>query len=411
MLEIAIGVLAVGVLVLMLRFKINIGWIMLVSCVFIIIAASMSIQQAATALYKGLVSKNTLGTILILFLVAMIENIMRKTGMLTQLAESIKGLFRGKLASAIIMPIILGMLPSAGGARFSCPMVAEVLKEDVDALDKTYVNYWYRHVWLDGFVLYPGIILASRLTGFSGTSIFVHLLLFSVIYVLCGLIQARSLLPKKKASATHASQNRTLDFKTLCVSSFPIVMVLLLYALLTKVTAFALEIACGITVLSLVLIKRYKVAELKKTLKESFNSKYVVIIAGVMVFSQFINTSGIMTYVINAILQFNIPVVLIFVLLPFIGGYISGMSLSFVALVFPILIPLGLSGNIWLVAFAYLSGFIGIMLSPVHICGIMSAEYFEVKYKAVLYKVAKASLLMMVVCAAVFVLIMGYIHF
>lgn len=408
MLQIAIGILAVGVLVLMLKYKVNIGWIMLVNSLFLAIAMRMSVKEATTTLLSGLVSKNTLGTILVLFLVAMIENIMRKTGMLNQLAQSIRDLFRGKLASAIVMPIVLGMLPSAGGARFSCPMVGEVLKEDTEALDKSYINYWYRHVWLDGFVLYPGIILASRLTGFSGTSIFLHTLVFAFVYMLIGLTQAKNLISKKNAVI---SEKRRIDGRTLIKSAFPIVLVLALYAILAGVTGFALEIACSVTVLFLLLFKRYKAAQIQKTLKEAFHAKFVVIIAGVMVFSQFLNASGVMTIVIEAILRFNFPIMLIFIVLPLIGGYISGISLTYVALVFPILIPLGLSSSIWMVVLAYLSGFLGIMISPVHICGIMSAEYFKVKYKAVLYKVAKAALYLIVAWSAVFVLIKSVVRF
>ena len=406
--QIAIGILAIGVLAVMLKFKINIGWIMLAESLFVAILMQMSVKQAATAFLSGLTSKNTLGTILILFLVAMIENIMRKTGMLTQLAESIRGLFHGKLNSAIVMPIVLGMLPSAGGARFSCPMVGEVLKEDTEALDKTYVNYWYRHVWLDGFVLYPGVILTSRLTGFSVTSIFLHTLVFGFVYMLAGLTQAKNLIPQK---GEFVAKKRKFDGKTFIKSSFPIFLVLALYIILASVTVFALEIACSVTVLFLLLFKHYKAAELKKTMKEAFNAKFVVIIAGVMVFSQFLNTSGIMTIVTDVILKFNFPIILIYILLPFIGGYISGMSLTYVALVFPILVPLGLAGSIWLVVIAYLAGFYGIMLSPVHICGIMSAEYFQVKYKDVLYKVAKAGLFLMGAWAAMFILIKSIVHF
>ena len=48
---------------------------------------------------------------------------------------------------------------------------------------------------------------------------------------------------------------------------------------------------------------------------------------------------------------------------------------------FPILIPLGIQDNIWLSILAFVSGFIGVMVSPLHLCGIMTADYFKTKLR------------------------------
>jgi len=68
------------------------------------------------------------------------------------------------------------------------------------------------------------------------------------------------------------------------------------------------------------------------------------------------------------------------VALPFLVGLATGFSMAFVGVALPLLVPyitseLGVSGSALLLA--YVSGMMGHLLSPVHLCLILSAEYFK----------------------------------
>ena len=58
---------------------------------------------------------------------------------------------------------------------------------------------------------------------------------------------------------------------------------------------------------------------------------------------------------------------------------IVGLTIAFVGITFPILMPLmgGAPPSLGLLALAFGSGFAGVMLSPVHLCLVLSGEYFN----------------------------------
>jgi hypothetical protein len=61
-----------------------------------------------------------------------------------------------------------------------------------------------------------------------------------------------------------------------------------------------------------------------------------------------------------------------------IVGLITGVTLAYIAVSFPLLLPLmGSPVDMQLVMLAYVSGFVGVLLSPVHLCLVLTREYFH----------------------------------
>jgi uncharacterized protein len=68
--------------------------------------------------------------------------------------------------------------------------------------------------------------------------------------------------------------------------------------------------------------------------------------------------------------------------LPFLTGMTMGVSMGFAATSLPVVVALlGPSPNfgvlIGTLLFAYVTGFMGTMLSPLHVCMIVSCEYYK----------------------------------
>jgi len=64
----------------------------------------------------------------------------------------------------------------------------------------------------------------------------------------------------------------------------------------------------------------------------------------------------------------------------------TGLTVAFVGITFPFLLPLMGEGGVvgpGLLALAFGSGFCGVMLSPLHLCLILSGEYFNADFGAV----------------------------
>jgi hypothetical protein len=98
-----------------------------------------------------------------------------------------------------------------------------------------------------------------------------------------------------------------------------------------------------------------------------------------MLFSSIIKASGAADGVADDIKMLGLPPIFIICLLPAILGYLTGITHSYVAGSFPILLPFIPEGAEGLptISLAYACGFIGVLISPVHFCLILTVEYFK----------------------------------
>ncbi|MEN6316951.1 MAG: DUF401 family protein [Clostridiaceae bacterium] len=393
-----LAVVALALTIFLLRKKVNLGLVMLMDSAFIALIAKIPVEKSLDYFLAGALSKSTIKLIIILFLIMMLENIMRNTGMISEIVENLKELTGGNRLASAILPATLGLLPSPGGARFSCPMVEEVTKENTSSMNKAYINYWFRHVWLDGFILYPGVILAAELMQVSVISFFMHLIPFMLVSVVIGTITGLSGVKKEEIARTKPFKKSITAFLT---AMLPILIVITAYVLLIDITPYSLEIASGGVVAALLIIKRYTLKGIAKTAGEAFPVKLVIIIFGVMVFKEFVLNSGAITALSNLLNTYGIPPAVLFLLLPFAGGFTSGITVSFVSLTFPILIPLGLDKSIWYAVIAFTAGTIGNMFTPLHLCAVMTADYYHVSLSKLLRKVSFSEIPMMVLVVAI----------
>jgi len=84
----------------------------------------------------------------------------------------------------------------------------------------------------------------------------------------------------------------------------------------------------------------------------------------------------------------HVPAMLAVMLLPFVAGLVTGLTVGFVGTSFPFVIALmhapasGLTPQATLVL-AYGCGYLGLLLSPVHLCLLLSREYFKAPFSGV----------------------------
>lgn len=406
--SITIAVIAVLLTIILLMKGVNLGYIMLIDCVFIVIWSKMSFENITASLKNGIFSEKTLGILLILILVMMLEDIMRNTGMIKQIADNTKQIVKNNLLSSALLPVFLGLLPSPGGARFSCPMVEEILGDDAANTDKAFINYWFRHVWRDGFILYPGAILASQLANIPTLLLFIYMLPFCILHATLGFL----IVYGKVKNTPHVHKKNNMEKITgFARGIFPIVIIIGLYIFLLgikSISDYALYLSSIITVAILLFYNKYSFGKFYSTLKRSIHMNSVILVLGVMIFMQFLTASGLVDIWLKEISYYGIPKEILFIILPFVAGVLSGITVSFVSLSFPILIIMGLDQNIWFFVAAYIAGFSGVMVTPVHLCSAMSSDYFGIKTGHMLKKVIIAEAVMLL--AVVICLIIVHIY-
>jgi len=111
-------------------------------------------------------------------------------------------------------------------------------------------------------------------------------------------------------------------------------------------------------------------------------------VISVMMFEGMLEYTDATVKIRDGLTQMRVPLLVVLVALPFIAGLVTGLAVGFVGTSFPIVMGLITSmdsgGMIWpYVMFAYFFGHMGQMVSPMHLCYILSNRYFGTTFARV----------------------------
>jgi hypothetical protein len=140
--------------------------------------------------------------------------------------------------------------------------------------------------------------------------------------------------------------------------------------------------------------------------------KMVYMVAAILIFKGILEDSQAVTQVSRDMLRWHMPLLPIVMLLPFLVGAVAGITIAFVGTTFPILISLidTVGNNALLLPYLMLAlatGFVGVLVSPLHLCFLLSNEYFRTTLIPV-YKLMIVPLISLLVGAVVYFEILRY---
>ena len=169
----------------------------------------------------------------------MLEQILREHDVLSRMMAAVKALFKNRKAVTISMPLLIGLMPSIGGAYFSAPMVAETTRDvTMSPEEKGFINYWFRHPWEYILPLYPGILLAAAVSKAELHALITANITYAFIMVVTGFLFAM------RGLRGTIKTEETLSKKDLW-SFAPIFTVLLLVSFLSYRTALRIDSGCS----------------------------------------------------------------------------------------------------------------------------------------------------------------------
>ena len=100
-----------------------------------------------------------------------------------------------------------------------------------------------------------------------------------------------------------------------------------------------------------------------------------------MIFKGIMVESQAVLQIREELIAYKIPISLAIMIIPFISGLITGLALGFVGTSFPLIIPLIQTNDLLhflsFAGLAYTFGYMGMMLSPVHLCFLVSKDYYK----------------------------------
>jgi len=356
-----------AVILFLLKKKLNIGFVMLIAAALLFLLYRMSFASIRETVSGTVLNSVTVKLIFALSFIRVFEMVLREHAVLTGMMNGVKAIFRNRKIVTISMPLLIGLIPSVGGAYFSAPMVAETTRDlKITPEEKGFINYWFRHPWEYVLPLYPGILLASAVSKVELHTLITVNLSYAVLLVLTGFMFSMRGLRGVVLQTERFSEKGLWNF-------VPIFTVLFL----VLVVHIELHYALIAMVVILFLFYKYKVRAILAALRHGFSLEVIILIVGVMFFKEAMENSGAVNNLSRFFMREGIPVSPVLFLLPFITGMLTGLTVGFVGSTFPLIISLAGNASIGAISFAFASGFLGVLLSPTHICLILTREYFK----------------------------------
>lgn len=370
-------------LIVFLRLKLDLIVAVLLVTILSILLFGIPLDDALVSSARILIEPKTLQLLIIIIMVLFMGSVLKDKRMFDKLISSLNCFIRDQRIVAMIGPAILGFLPSPGGALLSAPIVETSTKQmNVKPEFNTFLNFWFRHFWEFVWPVYAGLLLFQTMSEIPLRKIVLYQSPFTLLNIVTGLIVAFVYFHKHDIKRLRP-QNRNNVFGT--VNDFfqgiwPILLVILLFFVLSLPLYLSLVMVSAI----LALITRLKVREIISILFSKFILKTLLLIAVVLIFQKIISISD--AFEILKTWEISPGLIVLFAFfVSFTMGFLTGVNIAYIAIAYPILFPLiqNLPNFFYLSLYIYVIGFAGVLLSPLHLCLVLTNEYF----KSSLYRV------------------------
>jgi integral membrane protein (TIGR00529 family) len=376
-------VLVILFLLILIRKKWDLGLVLFLGTALTALLFRMPLMAFGREVWAAAKRWETLSLVGIFWLVIYLGRFLQEKGHFRVMVDSLEHLVPEARLILALPPAVIGLLPMFAGAMMSAPIIEEAGRRwKLTPAWKTFFNYWFRHIWEYSWPLYANLIIAAAITGIPIGRISLHQFPFTVLAATLGvIILMKNVAPVDK----ERSEGKTLTVLVRLLSSlWPILLAILLIFILR----LSMILSLGIAALATQATSRMSLKERGQLLLKSLDVKAGLLIVSVMVFKNIMEASGALASVTRAFPPQGAGAYALLFAAPFLMGFLTGVNQAFVGISFPMLMPIFGQGrpDIVLVMFAYVSGFVGILLSPAHLCLVTTVEYFRAELKDV-YKI------------------------
>jgi len=354
----------------------------------------MSFREFGSAVLAGIISDQTVFLLLIVLILMTFSSALASTRQIERIIESFRAMVGTSRLSLVMFPALIGLLPMPGGAIFSAPMVDAAGKNTGISPERaTAANYWFRHVWEFWFPLYPGVILCLTLSGLpTGQFILRQLPMSIASFGLGYLVILRSL---DLGAKRHRDYSRATMLEFVRALTPILLVVAAVIALIAPVDWMIkrweiesiflqrspLILGLGLGTAWLFAFRGLTWPTLGRHAKEKRVTSMLWLVVGLMVFRSIMDNCGAVEALRNELTAAGVSLAVAVALLPFIAGLVVGIAFGYVGTSFPFVItmlaviPQVDHGPYY--CYAYTIGYVGMMLSPLHICLILTNQYFK----------------------------------
>lgn len=417
--------------------KLHLGAAAAIGGIALALWRGLSPATVARLTFAELVNPDTVLLVLLMATIMAFSAAMKRSGIMDAFSSSLKALAPSARVAMALAPMLIGTLPMPGGAILSAPLVDAM---DPERIRKPAIlaaaNYWFRHILELVWPLYPSFILTASLSGLSaGRLSLLNLYALPTLLVL-GMI---FILPEKRLRLGTARRSKPVKtereslgvrFSAFAASVTPLALVLTTYIILDGVWRL-LSPSFSLAPASSALLGRFGpifvglaagcgYIALGKTGMAAFKGsvglstvKLVAVIVGIRVFSRLLGAAGVAEASALELSKAGIPTIVAIAALPFIAGLVTGVGFGYVGLALPIVLGLApIGGELPREAAIVLAGafgFSGMMLSPLHVCMVVSSEHFGVGLAGTIRRFALPLLVFIMLALGYVALLIAYI--
>jgi len=348
--------------------------------------ATMLIGVALTAVFFGragqliqdsadtLADPKTIELMLLVCMVFLMNNILSSSGAMKRVVDSFDHMISDSRVTIAAIPVVIGLMPVPSGAVLSAPFADEIgEKMKLPRETRHALNYWFRHISEYVNPIYPGVLLAISILGLTLQQFFIANLPVMLFYVLCGIV---FFLAKIR---NHHNKPGKITLKHLTTAAKGIAPILLAVALPVAFnTNLILSLIAAVTLAVAINPKPDKTPW--QLIKDSVKPDLLILVYLVMLFNTVLDHSEATKQISDSILALGVPHTILIILVPSLVGFLTGLTIGFVGLTFPILLPIlapGGNPDMHLITLAYVSGYLGILSSPMHLCFSVTQKYFK----------------------------------
>jgi len=278
-----------------------------------------------------------------------------------RMTESVQKLFQGSMGAVVFIPSAIGLMPMPAGAMFTAPMV-DHMGEGMSKLDKLLTNYWFRHCLEFFWPVYPAMYLLAGLTSMKIGVISLKLSPLFFVSFLAGWVYLNGLRLPKFNKLTRSELKQLWPLVLIVSVGFMILL-------------FKMEGWLALLFVSsfYALVRRSHVfMSVKRTLRRL---DVVPIVLLVFMFKHAMMDFGLGERVSLELTNLGLSTKLVAILLPLLSGMSTGITHASLGISYPVVV--GMGGE-QLGLLVYVFSVLGVLLSPVHLCLILTLNYFKV---------------------------------
>jgi len=376
-------------LIILLRRGVQLGHVLFAAGLLFGLLHGLNPGELFILIYQSLSTPANLIIYAALILISLREIVMRRTGSQGRLVSGMKNLSSDHRFAMAALPAIIGLLPSPGGARFSAPLVEEAARElEVCGEDQAAINYWYRHIWEYFLPLYPSILLAMQIMAVPAQTFVLVMAPFTVFNTLTGLLLFRPITkPEQPPSPATSRWRQVLE------GLAPILVIMAL------VLIFNLNILAALLIVIIIMLLVYRVPlpEVPYMVWEAVAPKLLYMMFAAMYLRDAMVTTGAIDQLSLYIKNAGLDPLLIAIILPFAITFLTGMTIPGISITLPLMAAMGGPAQILsLGSLTLAANMVGSMLSPIHLCLLMSVEHFKCSLGGTYRRILLPTLLLLV---------------